>query len=315
MDIPVRWDLLSIGHPIKDKRFADLLDVIRMVFDAGIDLRVLLVCAVPDDPGRLGGQWDHDFFEKYESLFTERERQRIDLGVPGEIAVGDRPLHPLPNSIFPYLYNASNCFTLFSREEGQSHVVHEALLCGTPVVVRDTLRGGGRDYLDDRNSSQFGTLEAARDVFVDIATRPDAHAFDPAYLRPKLSEDQTAAQFESAIASIYDELGHPFDGELETTGLAYKLSGHTLSLPPELRSWKTNDLRSPAALARYIDVLFDRNPSMNERITVRRMALDYRVDELRSMGVVGLAGAALQRVDRATSLPLYSTARRLYRNE
>jgi glycosyltransferase involved in cell wall biosynthesis len=315
MDVPVEWDVLSIGHPIRDKRYAELLDVIRMVFDAGVDLRVLLVCAVPDDPARLGGQWDHAFFEKYESLFTEAERDRIDLGVPGEVAVGNRPLHPIPNAVFPYLYNASRCFTLFSREEGQSHVVHEALLCGTPVVVRSDLRGGGRDHLDERNSRQFETLEAARDAFVDVATASDDVGFDPAYLRPKLSEAETAGRFEAAIRDQYEELGDPFRGTLDTDGLAYKLSGHTLSLPPELRSWKTNDLRSPVALARYADRLLDRTPTARERVAFGRLALEHRLDRLRSMGVAGLVGPAVRRLDRRTSLPVYETARRLYGDE
>jgi hypothetical protein len=303
--------VFSVGHPIRDKRYADFLDVVRMVFDAGVDLRVLLVCAVPDDPDRLGPRWEHEFFEKYESLFTNAERERIDLAVPGEVDVGNRPIHPIPNEVFPYLYNAANSFTLFSEEEGQSKVVHEALLCGKPVVVRETLKGGGRDYLDEQNSLQFGSLEEARDVFIDIATDPERYTFDPTYLRSELAEDETAARLESEIASIYDELGYEYAGEMEKTDLAFKLGSHTITLPPNLRRSNTNDLQSPVAMCRYLDSLLDHRRSLEERVALERLDVQYRLSQARSRGVTGLVEPLVRAVDRRTSLPVYESARRV----
>jgi hypothetical protein len=284
-----------------------------MVFDAGVDLRVLLVCAVPDEPANLGAKWDHAFFEKYESLFTNAERERIDLAVPGEIDVGSRPIHPLPNGVFPYLYNAANCFTLFSEEEGQSKVIHEALLCGTPVVVRDDLKGGGRDYLDRENSRQFGSLAEARDVFIDIATNPAAHAFDPTPLRADLAEEQTADRLEGEIERIYADLGHDYVGEIEKTDLAFKLGSHTITLPEELRRGNTNDLRSPRAMGLYIDSLLDRRTPFADRLTLRRVDVDHRLADLRQRGLAGLAGPIVRTIDRRTSIPVYEGTERLYR--
>jgi hypothetical protein len=284
-----------------------------MVFDAGVDLRVLLICAVPDSPDRLGPRWDHAFFEKYESLFSNAERERIDLAVPGEIDVGSRPIHPLPNEVFPYLYNAANCFTLFSKEEGQSKVIHEALLCGTPVVVREDLKGGGRDYLDAENSRQFGSLAEARDVFIEIARDPEAHAFDPEPLRAELAEDRTAERLEGEIASIYADLGHEYAGEMEKTDLAFKLGSHTITLPDKLRRGNTNDLRSPRAMCLYIDSLLGRRTPLRDRLDFRQMDVEYRLANVREGGVAGLAGPLVRTLDRQTSLPVYRTIRRLYR--
>jgi hypothetical protein len=98
MDVPTEWDVLSVGHPIRIKRYAELLDVVRECFDRGVDLDVLLLCAVPRPPDDLDdAYWDADFFRKYEADFTDAERERIDLGVPVEASFGDRPLHPIPN--------------------------------------------------------------------------------------------------------------------------------------------------------------------------------------------------------------------------
>ena len=254
MDVPVRWDVLSVGHPIRDKRYAEMLDAVRMAFDAGVDIRVLLICAVPDDPSRLGSKWDHAFFEKYDSLLSDAERARIDLGVPGEIEFGNRPIHPILNEVFPYLYNAAAGFALFSAEKGHSKVIHEALLCGTPVVVRENLKGGGRDYLDDRNSMQFGTTREARD------------AFDPTYLRPELSEAGTADRLESEIAAVFDDIGRPYHGEIEKTDIAFKFGSHTITLPLGLRRGDTNDLRSPGAAIRHAESLLGEGPDTRDRI-------------------------------------------------
>jgi hypothetical protein len=312
MDVPVEWDVLSVGHPIEDKRYGELLDVIRMVFDAGVDLRVLLVCAVPDDPATLGPRWDHEFFEKYESLFSDAERERIDLGMPGEVAFGDRPIHPLPNEVFPHLYNASNAFTLFSREEGQSKVIHEALLCGTPVVVRENLRGGGQDYLDERNSLQFDSLASARDALVELAERPDEYAFDPSYLRSALAEDETADRLEAAIETVYEDLGHEYRGEMEKTDLAFKLGSHTVTLRPELREANTNDLRSRHALVVYIEELLSYGPGFEARLAARRADHAAQLAGFRSASVTGIAGTLLRRADRRTRAPVYRTAKRVH---
>jgi glycosyltransferase involved in cell wall biosynthesis len=305
MDVPKRWDVLAVGHPIRDKRMSELLDVVRMTLDSGVDLSVLLICAIPDSPDRLGGYWDTEFFEKYRREFSREERTEIHLAAPVEAEFGDRPLHPIPNEVFPYLYNASRGFALFSREEGQSKVIHEALLCGTPVVVHEALRGGGRDYLDERNSVQFGSLEEARDAFAELAEDGEAHAFDPSYLRPKLAADRTAPKLENEIESVYEELGHEYRGEMEKTDLAFKLGGHTLTLRPELRSGNTNDLPSRRALVTYVDELLGGYPPVLDRVRATRA-------DLRSTGVTGVAGPLLRRVERGTGVPVADAAGRLY---
>ena len=311
MDIPTTWDILAVGHPIKIKRMSTLLEVIRDLYDHNHEVSALLICAIPEPPHRLDEFWDHAFFEKYESLFSPEERERIDLGVPVEARVDNRPLHPIPNEVFPYLYNASNCFTLFSEREGQSKVVHEALLCGTPVVVRDDLRGGGRDYLDERNSRQFGDPSEAREAFADIASSPEEYAFDPSYLRSELAESETVDRLEAEIEAVYRELGRPYAGHIEKTDLAFKLGGHTLTLPPDLRRETTNDLRSPRALGRYADRKLDRPVPFTERVELRRADLEYRAETVRERGLGGVFSPPLRWLERRTSLPVHTTAKRL----
>lgn len=312
MAVPKRWDVFSVGHPIDVKRYSELLDVVRECFDRGVDLDVLLICAVPEPPDDLTGYWDTEFFEKYETLFTDAERERIDLGVPVEAAFGDRPLHPIPNEVFPYLYNASRGFALFSRAEGQSKVVHEALCCGTPVVVHEELKGGGRDKLDETNSLQFGDVNEAADAFQALA-EGRAPEFDAEPLRRQLVEEYTAPVFEERVREVYADLGRPYAGELETTDLAFKLGSHTVTLPESMRSGNTNDLPSREAFVRFVDYKLGDGTPLADRMTARRADAEATVADLREAGPEAVAGRALRAVDRRVPVPLHETAARAYR--
>jgi glycosyltransferase involved in cell wall biosynthesis len=311
MDVPQDWDIMAVGHPIRIKRMHELLDVIRDLYDHGHEVRALLICAVPDDPGELGPRWDHDFFEKYETLFSPAERENLHLAAPVQAQLDHRPLHPIPNEVFPHLYNASQTFTLFSQQEGQSKVIHEALLCGTPVVVREDLRGGGRAYLDDRNSRTFGDLDEAREAFVDLLTSDDP-GFDPAYLRPHLSEEHTVDDFEAAIRDVYADLEVPYEGELDREKLAFKLGGHTLTLPPALRKDRTNDLRSRRAFYRWAGAKLGESIHLRARAEVRRADVTQRVEDLRSGEAVRAAASLVWRLDRRLPVPLYDCVKSLY---
>lgn len=312
MDVPQAWDILAIGHPIEIKRMHELLDVVRDLYDHGHEVSVLLVCAIPGPPETLGPEWDHRFFEKYRDLFSPAERDRIQLAAPVESSVGDRPLHPIPNEVFPYLYNASRTFTLFSQAEGQSKVIHEALVCGTPVVVREDLRGGGRDYLDERNSRTFADLEGAREAFVGLLTGDDP-GFDPAYLRRDLSEEYTVDRLESELRGIFADLGEVYAGSLDRENLSVKLSSHRTTLPPALRRERTDDLRSRTALYRYLTDLLEEEPPAAAHLGVRLGDYERRVADVVADGPVRVAGAVLRGVDDAVPVRLHGRARALYR--
>jgi glycosyltransferase involved in cell wall biosynthesis len=312
MDVPQDWDIMAVGHPIRIKRMHELLDVIRDLYDHGHEVRALLICAVPDDPGELGPRWDHDFFEKYETLFSPAERENLHLAAPVQAQLDHRPLHPIPNEVFPHLYNASQTFTLFSQQEGQSKVIHEALLCGTPVVVREDLRGGGRAYLDDRNSRTFGDLDEAREAFVDLLASDDP-GFDPSYLRPDICAEYTTGDFEVAIRSVYAELDRPFAGEVDTDNLAFKLGGHTLTLPPKLRKDRTNDLRSRTAFYEWAGRKLGDRGDVRDRTTVRVEDARQRAADLRSGGAVGVGAELVWRLDRRLPVDLFGRAKSLYK--
>jgi len=59
---------------------------------------------------------------------------------------------PLSKDEICNFMNLSKIFLLPVEKEGASRVIHEALLCGLPVITCKNLKGGGLDYLNEKNS-------------------------------------------------------------------------------------------------------------------------------------------------------------------
>jgi glycosyltransferase involved in cell wall biosynthesis len=300
LDIEKRWDLCCIATPKKYKRLTELLDVIRSVFDEKDDFQVLLLCPTPKEFKSDG--WDQEFFRKYEQEFTDAEKENIDLHTPRRT---NDDIQPVPKDYLPYLYNSSKAFTLFTQEEGASKVISESLLCGTPVVVRSNLRGGGRDYLDDRNSEQFESLEEAKEIFIEISENHENHEFDPTYLREELAEPQSAQALESEFKSTFEEMEIPWKGEIEKQGLHSKLPGHVPTIPEQYRSHPgKGQLKSETAAYKYIDSLLGNHTGELKLWT----HLTFPNKFLR------IATKSIRLIDMKIPLPLYNITRNIYNN-
>lgn len=247
-NIAKQWDILAVAGPRRLKRLDELLVVLRKVYDRRPETRVLIISAC-DNLAKRDPELDYvELYDDYLRLFSDEERKRFTLMMlegPSGMA--------LPLETMAYFYNASRTFTLFTNKEGESRVISEALLCGVPVVVKRHLEGGGRDYLNESNSRQFGTLDEAAEQFLSLLSPNPPLEFDTAPLMQAMSEPQTIPQLEAAMREVFAQKGLTFEGSLDATDLSFKLPGHYyLTLPPDLRQATSNDLRSPEAAYRFI---------------------------------------------------------------
>jgi glycosyltransferase involved in cell wall biosynthesis len=263
-DCPIHWDIVTVATPTKIKRMDELLEVIIRTLDRGVDLKALLLC--PRPMKLTDRKWDHNFFSRYESDLSDSEKEKINLVTP--IRTND-DIYPLPNQFIPYIYNSASAFTLFSEKEGESRVISEALLTGTKVITRNTLLGGGQDFLDQTNSELFASLDEAVDIFVDVNRNPGNYHFDPEYLRDSLWAPRTVPAFESVIEEIFEYYNQPFDGKLYTSNLDDKLPSHETSLPKKFRKSGTNDLKNQFAALKYIEYLCEQHISIGIKSVLR----------------------------------------------
>ena len=124
------WDLLYVAHPVPFKGIPQFLDCLRDLYDAGHDLRVLYVCAIPS--GELAA--DAGFMDNVEDLYLERfsqaERRRFTLLTLRY----DYPF-PLDLPTLAHFYRSSRCFAHFSPIERRCRVAGYAWAAGLPVVA------------------------------------------------------------------------------------------------------------------------------------------------------------------------------------
>ncbi len=234
---PMIWDVLCIARPSKVKRMTDLLGAARAVFDQGHRVKVLMLCARPRDISD-GDVWDHEFLNAWQEGFTASEKDDLELVLP----VDDGTMFPYGALDIARLYRASRSFLLCSQREGESRVIHEALLSGTPVLARRDLIGGGLDHLDEANSQLYETVEELASLMIGIKHQDPPVRVDVSEMRRRFGIEASGERFNQAMRDLHRELGLNDPVPFDVTGFANLLPGHAQQLPPHVRTGKTDDL-------------------------------------------------------------------------
>lgn len=254
-----QWDVLTVSNNVRFKRLDQFLRTMRLVYDQRPQTRCLLVA--PEDPKASPGRWYTELMDDYARLFSADEQARFDVML---LKRGSR-MHPLTQETLAFLLQASKVFTLFSDREGGSKAISESLVSGVPVVVKRTLEGGGRDYLDEYNSRQFDTIEEAATCLLDLIDH--GSTFDRDSMARQLSQTYTAATLKDQLSRVFEVCDVPFEGELDLEGLDRKLPSHTTNLPRVWCHRLSDDLRSPLGLLRFIaDILGEPPPGVRVRL-------------------------------------------------
>lgn len=243
------WDIILVARPLRLKKIDEFFLVLKSVITARPKTTALLVCPMIPEPNAKDVYLE--IFADYLRIFSESERENITLLTPSE------HLYPFPLSqgVMAYFFNRSRFFTLLSEQEGESRVIAEALLCGLPVFVRATLRGGGRDFLNSDNSCQFANLDEAAAMFLDALEQRRGFKIDSESLAQELRADYSGPQLREQIVTLFAELGHSFSGEMDLESLDRKLPSHCQILPERLRNRFTDDIRSESAFVDFSNML------------------------------------------------------------
>jgi glycosyltransferase involved in cell wall biosynthesis len=135
---PDRKIILSVGYLIERKGHHRAVRSLKVLLDQGCPCELWIV-------GGKGREGDY-----------EQEIRRLvkDLNIEGYV----RFQGPVPSKELPDYMSAADVLCLATTREGWPNVVHEALGCGTPVVVTDV--GGVPDLVP---SSDFGFIVPVND--------------------------------------------------------------------------------------------------------------------------------------------------------
>jgi hypothetical protein len=248
-NIERRWDIITVARPLRLKNMDQLLKISRGICDLGYVPKVLFVCPCPSKMEKRG--WYMEIYQDYLKMFSKEERGSIVL----MLLRGDGYPFPLSTDTLSWLYNSSKTMALLSDKEGESRVISEALLCGTTVIAKENLKGGGRDYLDQSNSIVISDLVEAPKILKNFFENYKGPKFDSKKMESELGEKQSAVKLESEIKKIFLNLGLPYEGEIDKKDLSRKLPSHTTLLPKKYRGDFADDLYSYVAAYKFLSEL------------------------------------------------------------
>lgn len=242
------WDIISVSHTGRSKNLDLLLEQIRQLYDQGYRYNILLLVPTRRNPNPR--KHFLELADRYYAMFNKEERQSFtllklssDLSFPG-----------IERSQVAHFYNCSKVFTLFTAKEGESRVIHEALLSGLPIVCKDDLVGGGRDHLDESNSVMFSDYADAHKALVHAVENYEEFTLDMPTLENELRAAKSLEVLKMYVRKLYEKHGQEFDGTLlNTDHLDMSLPGHLLEgVPWNTDRWTTADVLSPEQFETFL---------------------------------------------------------------
>jgi glycosyltransferase involved in cell wall biosynthesis len=211
---PKIWDIIMVARDVRWKNLDLFLKSIRKLYDQGKHYKTLLLIPSNNDfaTDNDSSKTYVELMDDYQQMFSYKERGWFTI---------------LKTHTRMPFYHLSKVFALFSRSEGGSRVISEALLGGLPVVVYDGLTGGGKDFLNDENSVQFNDFENAH-IALDkaVINWKELNNNNNAVLK-NTEEQHSIVVLKTYLKEVYKKQNLEFDGKLDDTEwLSFKLNSH-----------------------------------------------------------------------------------------
>ena len=207
------WDIICVAKAIKVKKYDELLKSIRRIYDTGREFKVVFVIA--SNFVETKSHYYTELLNDYYKMFSAKERENFTI-IKTDPNLG---FQGFSYSFISHLYNSTKVFTMFTQREGVAKVIKEAQLCGLPIVVKSDLAGGGRDYLNDKNSHTFDTYEKSHEALIYAVENYDKFEVDTEELRKQIGAESSIETFKKYLKEFYEKNGQTFDGELINTDM------------------------------------------------------------------------------------------------
>lgn len=245
------WDIICVAKNDHKKKYPELMREIRKIFDKGYEYNVLFVIASNKNESEKG--YYSRILDDYFAMFSAQERERFTI-IKTDPNLG---FQGFSYTFLSHLYNQSKVFTIFSQKEGVCKVIKEAQLCGLPVVVKNDMQGGGRDYLNDQNSLTFESYDMAHETLIEAVENYTDFRVDDEEIEATIGERSSLKNLNLYFSELYKRHNQTFDGELiNTDNLNRRLPAHyfdesiTWANAPEFR-FKTTDIVTDEMLSNF----------------------------------------------------------------
>jgi len=235
------YDIITILRPVYFKKIKELFLAAKKLFELGYNYKFLIIFPMPkEDLFYNKSYYYKELIEDYENLIKKFNNPYVTL-LP--IHTFDFKYYLPKNEICNYL-NLSKVFVLPVEMEGASRVIHEALLCGLPIVYNNKLRGGGADYLDKTNSISFNNDQNIYKSLIYALKNYKKFNFNVKKIEQLCSENYQLPRFKKFLKLFYYQNNEKFSDDNNLNNLDRRLDSHEISLPKNLRKEATNHLKN-----------------------------------------------------------------------
>jgi glycosyltransferase involved in cell wall biosynthesis len=247
------YDIICITRPVKFKNIDKIFLAAKKLYEKKKFIKFLIIFPIVSIKSlKNKKEFYNNLFDDYEKIFTEEEKKYINL----------MPLYfekqfPLSKEEICNFMNLSKIFLLPVEKEGASRVIHEALLCGLPVITCKNLKGGGLDYLNEKNSLLIEDLNNMDVTILNLHSNLKNYDFDANILRKELSEEYQIDQFKIELENFYNKKKEKWIDNCNFDNLDRKLDSHLFTLN---RKWvgPSNDLNSILSLYFFLNSILNK---------------------------------------------------------
>lgn len=227
------WDIICVAKNHKVKKYLELMREIRKIYDLGYNYKILFVVA--SNLEEYKNSYYTNILNDYYNIFSAKERESFTI-IKTHPEIG---FQGFSYTFLSHLYNQSKVFTIFSQREGECRVVKEAQLCGLPIVVKSDLEGGGRDYLNNKNSIYFDEYEKAHEALIYAVENFKIFKTNSVALKEEIGETASILKLHDFFKVLYEKNGEVYDEILvNTDNLNRRLPAHYFD---DTISWANED--------------------------------------------------------------------------
>ncbi|SNT69258.1 glycosyltransferase [Psychrobacter sp. LV10R520-6] len=215
------WDIICVAKNDNKKNYPQLMKAVRRIYDSGYNYKILFIIA--SNINEAKNSYYTNILDDYYKLFTAKERENFTI-IKTHPETG---FQGFSYTFLSHLYNQSKVFTIFSQREGECRVIKEAQLCGLPIVVKSDLEGGGRDYLNSKNSVYFDNYEKAHEALIYTVKNYSDFRIETTILEQEIGEMASILKLHSSFNILYEKNSEVYDEILfNTDNLNRRLPAH-----------------------------------------------------------------------------------------
>ena len=233
------WDVITVGRKVKVKRYLEFFLIIKKVFETKPNARVLVISPKDEHPKR--STEDFLFDENYNNIFSDKEKQQIDI-YSDQKSLGTKEIIDL--------LNRSKTFLFTSTQEGVAKVTAEAALCGLKVLIYKDFIGSATYGIDSEQLYLYEDLEDASTSIIKFIDEEIIYTLSNDTIR----EEYSLIKLDKYLDTFYNNSGFDYDNNLNSNDLRNNLNSFNQSLPSSIVINNSNDLKNLRAFVMFCEL-------------------------------------------------------------